>query len=120
VLKNSSNSLGSGKKVITDGAKNKSMHRLHKGQKIDIASSDNVATYKNILSPPRHRGQKLADNSHSAKLVKNTQETFRKNTKGKDKRRERKENKEPTTHSSEVSEYILVGGEFVSIDFREV
>jgi len=51
--------MKNGKKVIIDSYKNKSSHRLNKGQKIDISSSDNVKHYKNLLSPTKQKVQNL-------------------------------------------------------------
>jgi hypothetical protein len=72
---------------------------LNKGQKIDIANSDNVKHYKNLLSPPKKRMQKIIENkTQSSKFGKSTQETFRKNTKGREKQKDKKENRDPSSY----------------------
>lgn len=87
---------------------------MNKAQKIDITKSDHVKNYKNLLSPNKQKTQKVVEsNSHSTKFAKTTQETFRKNDKAKETRKENRDN------LSEPEEYILVGNQFVSVNLKE-
>jgi hypothetical protein len=79
-LKNAFDSFGSVKKVFNDNNKNKSSHRLLNAQKIDLAKSENVRSYKNLLSPSKLKGQKKFENkAKSCKFASSTQLTFSKN-----------------------------------------
>ena len=83
---------------------------MNKGQKIDTANSDNVKHYKNLLSPPKKRMQKIVENkTQSSKFGKSTQETFRNNTKGNEKQKDKKEKRCPSPYFDEPEDYILVG-----------
>jgi len=74
VLKNTFNSLGNVKKFVKDTYKNKSSHKLVNAQKVDISNSENVKSYKNLLSPSKFKRQKTFQNqTKSSKFANSTQ-----------------------------------------------
>jgi hypothetical protein len=59
----------------------KSKAKTGRDKKIENLSVENVKKFRNILSPSRSKVK--VDDSHSSKLMRSTQETFRKEGKSK-------------------------------------